>query len=63
MALLSDADMRRIGVLGVIPRLYYPLPTNMHYEVSAFCASAMDLPPTATFRSESGHNVWIIRSR
>ena len=31
LALLSEADMRRIGVeLGVISRLYYPMPTNMH---------------------------------
>jgi hypothetical protein len=60
---LSDRDMRRIGAeLGVIPRLYYPMPTNMHYELSAFCASAMDLPPTPTFTSEGGHKIWIIRA-
>ena len=64
LALLSEADMRRIGVeLGVISRLYYPMPTNMHYELSAFCASAMDLPPKATFMSEGGRMIWVIRTR
>jgi hypothetical protein len=63
LALLLDGDVRRIGVeLSVIPRLYYPMPTNMHYELSAFCASAMDLPPTPTFTSEGGHKIWIIRA-
>jgi len=38
------------------------MPTNMHYELSAFCASAMDLPPTPTFTSEGGHKIWIIRA-
>jgi hypothetical protein len=35
VALLSDGDMRRIGVeIGVIPRVYYPVPISMHYELS-----------------------------
>lgn len=63
LGLLSDGDMRRIGVeLGVIPREYYPMPTNMHYELSAFCASAMDLPLTPAFISEGGYKIWIIRA-
>ena len=63
LALLSDGDMRRIGVeIGVIPRVYYPMPINMHYELSGFCASAMDLPLTPTFTSEGGYKIWIIRA-
>jgi hypothetical protein len=29
------------------------------YDLSGFAVSPMDLPPKPTFRSESGHNIWI----
>jgi hypothetical protein len=59
--LLSEADKRRIGVeLGVIPKLDHALPPNMNYELSAFAACPVDLPPQATFMSESGHIIWVI---
>jgi len=63
LALLSEADMRRIGVeLGVISKLNHPMPPNMHYESSALAVSSTDLPPQATFMSEGGHVIWIIRA-
>ena len=61
--LLSEADKRRIGVgLGVIPNRQHPMPPNMHYELSAVAANPMDLPLTATFMSESGHIIWILKN-
>jgi len=47
--------------LGVIPNLNHALPPNMYYELSAFAVSPMDLPPQATFMSESGHVIWILK--
>jgi hypothetical protein len=35
------------------------MPPNMMYDLSGFAVSPMDLPPTPTFRSESGHKIWI----
>jgi hypothetical protein len=62
LARLSEGDMRRIGVgLGVIPRLDHPMPQNMYYELSAFGACPVDLPPQATFMTESGQLVWILK--
>jgi hypothetical protein len=64
LAQLSDQDMQRIGVeLGVITGMDDPMPPNMYYELSAFAANPMDLPPAPTFKSDGGQNVWIIRSR
>jgi hypothetical protein len=60
LALLSDGDMRRVGAeLGVIPHRDCTMPPNMMYDLSGFAVSPMDLPPKPTFRSESGHNIWI----
>jgi len=62
LARLSEGDMRRIGVgLGVIPRLDHPMPQNMYYELSAFAACPVDLPPQATFMTESGQLAWILK--
>ena len=62
LALLSEGDVRRIGVeLGVIPRLDHPMPQNMYYELSAFAACPVDLPAQATFMTESGQLVWILK--
>jgi hypothetical protein len=62
ISLLSEADKRRIGVeLGVIPRLDHPMPQNMYYELSAFAACPVDLPAQATFMTESGQLVWILK--
>ena len=53
--LLSNGDVRRIGVaLGIIPHRDCAMPPNMMYDLSGFAVSPMDLPPTPTFRSESG---------
>ena len=58
--LLSNGDVRRIGVaLGIIPHRDCAMPPNMMYDLSGFAVSPMDLPPTPTFRSESGHKIWI----
>ena len=58
--LLSDRDMRRIAVaLGIIPHRDCNMPPNMKYDLSGFAVSPMDLSPTPTFRSESGHQIWI----
>ena len=58
--LLSDGDMRRIAVaLGIIPHHECAMPPNMKYDLSGFAVSPMDLTPTPTFRSESGHKIWI----
>jgi hypothetical protein len=60
LALLSDRDMRRIGVkLGVITEMNYPMPPNMHYEVSGFALNTVELPATPTFTSERGHKIWV----
>jgi hypothetical protein len=62
LAMLSEADRRRIGVdLGVITKLDHPMPPNMYYELSAFAACPVDLPPQATFMSERGHMIWILK--
>jgi hypothetical protein len=62
LALLSEADKRRIGVeLGVIPNLDHALPPNMYYELNASAACPVDLPPQATFMSERGHMIWILK--
>jgi hypothetical protein len=60
LALLSDRDMRRIGVeLGVIHGLDYPMPSNMHYGLSGFALNLIELPPEPTFTSERGHKIWV----
>jgi hypothetical protein len=60
LALLSDRDMRRIGVeLGVIQRLDYPMPPNLHYELLARALNPIELPPKPTFTSEKGQKIWI----
>jgi hypothetical protein len=60
LALLSDRDMRRIGVgLGVIQRLDYPMPPNVEYGLLAFVRNPIELPPEPTFTSERGHKIWI----
>jgi hypothetical protein len=61
-ALLTDLDRRKIGVaLGIIANLGCDMPLNMRYELGASAANSLDLPPTPTFTSESGHSVWVIR--
>jgi hypothetical protein len=60
LALLSDRDMRRIGVeLGVIQGLDYPMPPNMDYGLGPFVLNRIELPPEPTFTSERGHKIWI----
>jgi hypothetical protein len=60
LALLSDQDMRKIGVeLGVIQRLDYSMPPNLHYELLARALNRIELPPEPTFTSERGHKIWI----
>jgi hypothetical protein len=47
LALLSDRDMRRIGVeLRVIHGLDYPMPSNMHYGLSGFALNLIELTRT-----------------
>jgi hypothetical protein len=60
LALISDADMRRIGAhLGVTYGLDYPMPPNIQYGLSGFTLNPIELPPTPTFTSERGHKVWV----
>jgi hypothetical protein len=60
LALLSDRDMRRIGVeLGVIQGLLYPMPQNMEYGLLSFVLNRIEVPPEPTFTSERGYKIWI----
>ncbi|MGA8657706.1 MAG: hypothetical protein WB586_16295 [Chthoniobacterales bacterium] len=62
LCLLSATEIRMMGIrLGIIPDLSAPMPPNMLYELNAFAADPLDLPPRPTFTSESGFKVWVIQ--
>ena|SRR5215831_4844309 len=62
LALLSDQDMRKIGVeLGIIANPGCAMPVNMRYELNACFANALDVSATPTFTSDNGHGIWIRR--
>ena len=62
LALLSGADMRKIGEkLGIIANLGCALPVNMRYELSSSAVDPLNLPAAPTFKTEYGHNVWVSR--
>ena len=62
LALLSDRDMRKIGVgLGIIANPGCAMPVDIRYELNACFANPLDVPATPTFTSDNGHSVWIRR--
>jgi len=62
LALLSDQDMRKIGVeLGIIANPGCAMPVNMRYELNACFANPLDVSATPTFTSDNGHGIWIRR--
>ena len=62
LALLSAADMRKIGEkLGIIANLSCALPVDMRYELSPSAVDPLNLPAAPTFKTEYEHSVWVSR--
>jgi hypothetical protein len=57
IGLLTESDKKRIGdALGVT------ITAGTHFHLSPMAQTLDDLPPKPTFKSESGHDIWVVPS-